>query len=176
MEKIRKIKTRLILGPKIDKDYKKHVADIVKSDIFWSMGSYVQHGDVTCLEHSLIVSYKSYRVCKKLGLDYHSAARGGLLHDFFLYDWHIKGDRKGLHGFHHPRVALKNARTHFDINDIETDIIIKHMWPLTINLPLYRESFIVALIDKYCAMAETIYSGNARYADRLILSLAIKYN
>ncbi len=32
--------------------------------------------------------------------------------------------------------------------------ILKHMWPLTIVPPKYKESYIVAGIDKYCALME----------------------
>lgn len=163
MKKIRKIKDRSVLDAKIDIEYKDHISNIIKEDIFWSMDNYIQHGNITCLEHSLIVSYKSYKICKKLGLNHRSVARGGLLHDFFLYDWHIKDRQRKLHGFYHPHMALKNARERFDINPIEADIIVKHMWPLTVTLPLYKESLIVAFVDKYCALIETFYSGNTKY-------------
>ena len=36
------------------------------------------------------------------------------------------------------------------------DIIVKHMWPLTVTLPKYRESYIVTLADKYCATSEML--------------------
>jgi uncharacterized protein len=102
------------------------------------------------------VSYNSYLVCRVLGLDYQSAARGGLLHDFFLYDWHITKHEEGLHGFTHPGTALKNANKKFSLNKIEKDIIEKHMWPLTIRFPKYKESFIVSFVDKYCSVIEII--------------------
>ena len=35
------------------------------------------------------------------------------------------------------------------LNDIEKDIIIKHMWPVTIRFPKYAESFIVGIADKF---------------------------
>ena len=35
-------------------------------------------------EHLIKVSYKSYKIAKKLDLDYVSVARAGLLHDFYL--------------------------------------------------------------------------------------------
>jgi uncharacterized protein len=44
----------------------------------------------------------------------------------------------------------------FPINDIEQDIIIKHMWPLTVIPPRYKESLIVCFIDKYAASLEFI--------------------
>ena len=79
------------------------------------MDRYVQHANVSCLNHCLSVAYTSYWVCERLGLsvDRRSLIRGALLHDFFLYDWHEKSGRKGLHGFTHPRTALENAQRRF---------------------------------------------------------------
>lgn len=44
----------------------------------------------------------------------------------------------------------------FDLNDMEKDIIINHMWPVTIKLPRTKEAFILTLVDKYCATYETV--------------------
>lgn len=137
-------------------EYKKCISDFIPNESVRSMGKFIQHGDVTCLEHSIYVSYISYLICRRLGLDYVSAARGGLLHDFFLYDWHITKPCKGRHGFIHPRMALENASKYFVLNEMEKDIILKHMWPLTIRMPKYKESFIVSFVDKYCALMEII--------------------
>ena len=140
-------------------DYKYYVKDLLQSGIVISMQQFIHHKDITCLEHSIDVSYKSFLVCKRLGLDHKSAARGALLHDLFLYDWHTPKaeiSRNGLHGFTHPYTALENATKYFQLNDLEKDIIVKHMWPLTIKLPKYKESFIVMLVDKYCAFSEII--------------------
>jgi uncharacterized protein len=111
-------------------------------------------------------------VCRYLGLDYCSAARGGLLHDFFLYDWHITKQQKGLHGFTHPYTALKNANRFFNLNDLEKDIIVKHMWPLTIRLPKYKETLIVVLVDKYCAIMEIFGFGSRTSVFRIISEIA----
>lgn len=121
------------------------------------MRKYIQHKDIDCFVHCLHVSYVSYIICRKLGLDWRAAARGGLLHDFFLYDWHIKKSAgiKELHGFKHPRTALFNARLYFNINDVEKDIILNHMWPMTFRLPRYKETYVIAAVDKYCAFMES---------------------
>lgn len=123
-----------------------------------SMSAFVQHAQVSTLEHSVSVAYVSLWFSEKLHLqvDRGSLIRGALLHDFFLYDWHLKSDRKGLHGFTHPKAALKNAEERFQLNDCERDIIIKHMWPLTPVPPRYRESFLVGMADKYCSLVETL--------------------
>ncbi len=150
-----------------DQEYIACIRDLIDHDMVRSMKNYIQHGDIDCLEHSLYVSYSGYLVCRRMGLDYRSAARGGLLHDFFLYDWHIKGSHEGLHGFTHPRVALENANKLFCLNAMEKDIILKHMWPMTIKPPKYKETCIVIAADKYCASMEIFDFGERKNVRRL---------
>ena len=82
-----------------------------------------------------------------------------MIHDLFLYDW--RNSRKelnldGYHAFVHPKIAYKNESKIFDLNKKEKDIIIKHMWPVTLfKIPRYRESFIITLTDKYSATKES---------------------
>jgi len=130
--------------------------DLLNHQLVQSMENYSHHAQVSCLEHSLTVAYYSFLWSKKFGLNYRQAARGALLHDFFLYDWHYTKLEQGLHGFEHPHIALKNAKKHFQLTQREQDMIVKHMWPLTLKLPKYRESWIVTIADKYCSLMETI--------------------
>ena len=59
----------------------------------------------------------------------------------------------------------------FCLNVIEKDIIEKHMWPLTIRLPKYKESFIVSFVDKYCSTAEIFNLRDRNNSDRFIRKL-----
>ena len=80
------------------------------------------------------------------------------LHDLFLYDWHTHAKRTGdhFHGMTHPKRALMNAEKFFDLNSIERDIIINHMWPVTLfSVPRTKEGWITTLADKYCGSFET---------------------
>jgi uncharacterized protein len=137
-------------------EYISCIEDLIQDEVIDSLNGFIQHGSVTCFDHSLSVSYYSYVVCRLLHLDYRSAARGGMLHDLFLYDWHKTKLIGGKHGFTHPYTALKNAKEHFPINKMEKDIIIKHMWPLTILLPRYKEAYVVSFVDKYIALLEIV--------------------
>ncbi len=140
-----------------DSEFKEIIKDMISNNAVLQMKNYRQHYDTNCFDHCINVSYYSYLVCKKLGLDYKSISRAGLVHDLFLYDWRIKQtDIKGLHAFNHPRIALENANKLFDLNDKEKDIILKHMWPLTLKLPKYKESYIIGFVDKYCAIKESV--------------------
>ena len=71
----------------------------------------------------LHVAYYTYLICKKFKLDYFSAARAAMLHDFFLYDWRTGTDHEGAHAFTHPETALSNAIEHFEINEKEVEFI-----------------------------------------------------
>lgn len=68
------------------------VSEICENPKVQSMREIMQHGDTSCLLHSLAVAYFSlYFVTRfHIGCDKKSLIRGALLHDYFLYDWHIK--------------------------------------------------------------------------------------
>ena len=95
-----------------------------------------------------------------------------MLHDLFLYDWRKRQpDRKGLHAFTHGRTACDNASKLFNLNDKEKDMIIKHMWPVTIGLPKSLEGFILTFVDKYFAMQESFDIMQSR----LFMKKAFRY-
>ena len=121
------------------------------------MEKFTQHGDTSCLLHTIAVAYYSIKIAEFFGIKYkkRDLIRGALLHDYFLYDWHIKDDSHKLHGFTHATRALENASRDFSLCKIEKDIIKKHMFPLNITPPRYLESFIVCIADKICALLET---------------------
>ncbi len=158
MEITKENKNSLIVSEPNLAEFKFIIKDIATNKNISALKERVQHASSSRFSHCLCVSYYTYVICKKLGLDYISAARGAMLHDFYYYDWrdkHVEGQKK-FHAFRHPRIALNNALEIFELNDLEKDIIVKHMWPLTIRFPSYKESYIVTLVDKYCATHEVI--------------------
>ncbi len=140
--------------------------DILNSEGMQLEKKFIQHGDVSCYDHSVRVAAKSVKIVKKFRLKVNMKAliRGALLHDYFLYDWHDSDPSHNWHGFRHARFALKNANRDFDLGKIEKDIIFKHMFPLNIYPPKYKESWIVCLADKLCAITET-FSRNKSLAE-----------
>ena len=133
------------------------INEVLKEPEIHKMDGFIQHGNITTLSHSIAVAYNSYilAVSSPFRVNLASVIRGAMLHDFFLYDWHDKNKGFRWHGFKHPKIALKNAQKFFDLNDIEKDIIVRHMWPLTIIPPKYIESFIVSIADKTVTVLET---------------------
>ena len=138
-------------------EFRSCVEDLLMLEDVKNLDKYVQHLNTSRLQHSINVSYYSYLACKKLGLDYRSAARGGILHDLYLYDWKLERQPEGMHASAHPKIALRNAQKNIKLNEIEIDSIIKHMWPITVIPPKYKESMVVTFADKYCATVEIAY-------------------
>lgn len=146
------------------------VEDLLNLEDVKKLDNYTQHLGTSRLGHSINVAYYSYIVCKKLGLDYRSAARGGILHDLYLYDWRTTKQPEGHHAKAHPIVALRTAKKNVHLNKIEEDCIIKHMWPLTMPAPRYAESFILSCMDKYCAVLEVAYQLSKKITKRAYLT------
>lgn len=153
---------RKAIGSKIDFDsselpyvieFREIIYELLEFDEVKRLAEYFQHCSTTRLQHSFNVSYYSFIIAKKMGGDTRSAARAGMLHDLFLYDWRTEKTPQ-MHAFYHPKAALENAEKLTELNDIEKDAIVNHMWPLSSHMPKYKESYAVTLADKYCAVIE----------------------
>lgn len=133
------------------------ICELKRSGRYNELKNYIQHGSVTVFKHCRNVAYMSCVIADGLHIrvDRRAMIKGALLHDYFLYDWHQKGHGR-LHGFFHPRRALCNAMQDYSISDKEADIILRHMFPLTIVPPNHREAWIVCMADKICASYETL--------------------
>ena len=142
------------------KEFIEILRELLETDQIYKMRNYLQHGNTSTFSHCLVVAYYSYLISRRLPIPYdaRSIIRGAMLHDFFLYDWHIPEKWHKLHGFVHADFALNNARNYFQLNPIEEDIIAKHMWPLTLRkVPIYKEAILVNMVDKLCSLSETLY-------------------
>lgn len=145
---------------KNNKEFQIIIEDLINNKTVQEMKKYMQHSNTSCFEHCYLVAYYCYCICKKFNLDYKSVTRAAMLHDFFLYNWRTEKNIGGLHAFVHGKIACENACKLFNLSEKEKDIIIKHMWPVTVAFPHSIEGFILTFVDKYCAMYEffTSYS------------------
>jgi uncharacterized protein len=149
-----------------DKQYKMIIDYILQDKEFNKIGTSFHHG-TDRLTHSLKVSYYSYLVTRKLGLDYETTATAGLLHDFFITenDKSFIESTKSL--FSHAKIASNNAINQFGISEKEKNIIETHMFPINIKPPKFIEGWIVSMVDKSVGLCE--FGVKFRYAISLWL-------
>ena len=139
-------------------DYYEIVKNVLENEEFQKRKTYAHHGNITVYEHSLKVSKLAYKMSKIFkNIDSESVAIGALLHDFYKTPWQSKPSAKHFfekHGFTHANEAFLNAKEYFPevINEKTEDIIKKHMFPLNIALPKYKESWIVTISDKLVSL------------------------
>jgi uncharacterized protein len=144
-------------------EYGACVADLLATPELQSLALIPHHIPTTLLTHVRCVSYVAYSLCKRYGGDAKLAARGGLLHDLYYYDWHDFSDKSHRwHGVLHPGRALQNARALLGEVDKRTaDCIHRHMFPFTPIPPIYRESIIVSAADKICSNYDVLIARSS---------------
>ncbi|MEG0826675.1 MAG: HD domain-containing protein [Bacilli bacterium] len=136
-----------------DIEFLSYIEEILDNSDFKKRKNYMHHENQSVYDHSINVAYRSYLYAKKHNLDKKSISIGGLLHDFYYNPWQdnrVKKKFKEMHGFVHAKEALENARKIFPdlMNDIIENIILRHMFPLNIIPPKYKESWVVTYMDK----------------------------
>lgn len=129
------------------------VFPILTSREYIKRRTYRHHGDTTVYEHCVKVSKLAYRIAKRFGLDYRSAAIAGLLHDFYRTPWQdivIKQPIYKMHGFTHAKDALENSRRFYRkyLNRQIENAILRHMFPLNITPPTCLIGYVVTVADK----------------------------
>ena len=142
----------------VDNEYLNIVDKILNNGEFLKRKQYKHHGKISVFDHSLRVSVLAYKFSKKFKkMDYKSVAIGTLLHDFYYNPWTENKEKKPFfkkHGFVHAKEALENSKQIFPeyMNEKIEDIIEKHMFPLNIRIPKYKETWVIILIDKLVSL------------------------
>lgn len=156
---------------RLDEEPDAEFFDIIK-EIYFSeevqgLARYPQHSSINRLDHITGVAYLTYCEARRRGLDYRAATRGAVLHDLFYYDWHDSSWSHRPNGYRHPGFALVNARILCGeaLSEVEENIILRHMWPLTPIPPKYKESWLLVFTDKYCAGREMLIAGSRRFRE-----------
>ena len=145
--------------------------DIIKDKKYQSLKNDYHHG-LNRYDHLMKVAKGTFYITKILKLDYISATRGALLHDYFNEIEYL--DVKGLNKPRiHPFLALNNAKKIFVLNLLEENIIISHMYPIGKIKPSYLESWVVTLVDKSVATYEYIFY---KYKEKLLLYIIFIIN
>jgi len=139
--------------------------------------AYSHHLGTSVLRHSVNVAYLSMLMSKifRLKVDYSQLIRGALLHDYYLYDCHDKNElNKKKHLRLHPSKAAIQAQKDIELTLREIDIILKHMFPITLALPKSKESAIVCISDKLCAIYEFVTNAYKRTIKKYLIKKLIR--
>lgn len=140
----------------------KEISKLNKCNRFLQTKQIIHHGTTSIFSHCYSVALNSLIFTNKLNIkniDYNSMIKGAMLHDYFLYDWHTHKPQniKENHAFCHAIIAERNAIQDFNLSNKEKNIIKSHMFPLNpFIIPTSKEAWVVCLMDKYCALIETI--------------------
>ena len=136
-----------------NEEYLQIVSKILENRKFNKLKQEVHHHNSNRFAHSVDVSYKTYKVCKKLNLDYESATKAALLHDFF-FDHEFSNKKERM--LKHPSKALENSMKITKLSEKEKNIIESHMYPVGGKVPCHLESVIVDVIDDYVSFKEKL--------------------
>lgn len=143
----------------MNREYEQITKDILDNEKFKSLKEEVHHHNSNRYNHCLKVSQKTYKICKKLNLDYRSATRAALVHDFFFTD-DFNNKKEQL--LKHPVKAVENANQIMSLNEKEQNIIESHMYPIGKKIPKYKESIIVDIVDD-CVSIKEKFGGDFEY-------------
>lgn len=149
------------------------VEEILLHPEFQKRKLFAHHHNKSVFEHSVKVSYYSFLYAKYFNADKRVCAIAGLLHDFYPKAWLYTqsladldasylsevNKKKSLfkkHGFTHGKAASDNYIKFFPHleNEKISDCIEKHMFPLTLFPPKYKEGWIITAVDKRNSMLE----------------------
>lgn len=146
------------------------IKDIVDNNKFNKLNKELHHG-ITRYDHSMRVAKWTYNVCHLFNKENISeVTRAALLHDFYI-DKDLKSKRKYQKLGEHPNIALENSSKYFELNELQEDIIKSHMFPCTLVIPKYKESWMVSLIDKAVSTYEMIRFKLSLYTGIYLLFL-----
>lgn len=121
-----------------------------------------RHNSTDTYKHSIRVAMIAAAMAERMGEDPDSAMKTGLLHDYCLLDYNLRGEEKrkakkeanaGLFCFYHPKNAAENAKR-FGLTDRELEAISTHMFPLG-PMPKTKLGWIIRMADLEAGSEET---------------------
>ncbi len=170
---IKYIDSSIVLNPFFDEWYQ-IVEDILRNPEFQKRKLFMHHYNLSVWDHSILVSFKAFMASRYFGASPRICAIAGLLHDFYSQAWistpeleklengrYVKALKEPkpwykMHGFTHAKDASINYVKYFpELEDKKiTNCILRHMFPLNIIPPRYKEGFIITAVDKLNSVHE----------------------
>lgn len=123
------------------------ISDILKNEEIIGL-RYEYHHGISRLDHSLNVARLTFNMCKLFKIEKIEELQELL----YFMNFYKTGEDSSFRG--HPTTAVNNAKRVFNVNDMQADIIYNHMFPATLRVPKYKETWIVTTADKLVAINE----------------------
>ena len=144
---------------KYDSEFIKIINPIVTTEEYKKRKEMMHHENQTVYDHSLKVAYKAYKIAKIFNLNTTNCVIAALLHDFYKKSWISDTTKKKFfqkHGFTHAKEALENSKKYYKnyLNEKIENAILRHMFPLNIIPPKYKEGWVITLSDKIVSITE----------------------
>lgn len=153
---------------KNNKEFTSLIEDIEHNKKFNKLNKELHHG-ISRYEHSYRVASWTYKVCNFLKMSKCAeTTRAALLHDFYI-DSDLDSAKNYQKLGEHPNKALENSMKYFELDEVQQDIIKTHMFPCNKNIPKYKESWLVSLIDKTVGAYEMLRFKSSLYIGIYIL-------
>lgn len=136
---------------------KEHASDILAHPTFRNLVRNKQHHNSNTYAHLLHVCVLAIKFARawRWKVDAKVLVRSALLHDYYLYEWHDKPNRKKRHARRHGVYAADNAERDFGTGPEERKAIVNHMWPINpFRPPQTKEGWLVLFADKAASFRE----------------------
>ena len=138
-----------------NKEFDLLVKDITDNKEFAKLDTELHHG-ITRYQHSMRVAKYTYKISKFLHMkSSKDTTRAALLHDFYL-NKDLEGQSSPRRLQTHPKAALNNSLKYYELTEVQQDIIKTHMFPCNLDIPKYKESWLVSMVDKLVSTYEMI--------------------
>lgn len=149
--------------------------EILESDEYRRLLNFKQHHSSNTFLHSVYVTLRAleYAHDHLIKVDVEALVKMCLLHDYFLYDWHVKPHPKH-HATGHPLRAAENAAKDFELDEFILSGIRSHMWPIAIRrIPTSREAWILAYADK-CVTLNEVFGRKQKFQKERLIRMNIE--
>lgn len=133
--------------------------DILSSDRFHKAWNIRHHYSTSVAVHSERTAEYAMRICSWLKrhsvrINEEDVMRACLLHDIGMTDDKVSHSISFRKAYLHPVRSEQIAKDEFHANAVQCNAIRRHMWPICVIPPRYKEGWIVIAADKLCSLRE----------------------
>ena len=136
--------------------------DILGSDRY-ERAETIRHHNTSVAVHSRKTAEYGERICRWLKrrgvrISEEDVVRACLLHDIGMTEQNVHETVSWKKAYLHPQKGEQIAKTEYRANEIQRNAIRRHMWPICIIPPKYKEGWVVVAADKCSSIWEIVHA------------------